>query len=84
MAVVAEHSTDGWAMDTWPGKWGTEALVLYPVPVGPGQVRPSTGLKGPTEGKAKPGMTFCWKERREGLRAHKSCQQTASRVRRVA
>jgi len=22
---VAEHSTESWAKDAWPGKWGTEA-----------------------------------------------------------
>ena len=25
LAVVAEHSTEGWAMDAWSGRWGTEA-----------------------------------------------------------
>jgi len=45
-----------------------------------GEPRPT----GPTGGKEKPGITFCWKERREGLRACKPCHHNASRVRWVA
>src|SRR5437870_10441421 len=45
-----------------------------------GEARPT----GPTGGKEKPGITFCWKERREGLRAYKPCYHNSSRVRWVA
>ena len=41
-----------------------------------GEPRPT----GPTGGQEKPGITFCGKERREGLRAYKPCYHNASSV----
>jgi hypothetical protein len=39
-----------------------------------GEVKP----KRPIRGKARSGIARCWEERREGLRAYKPSQQTAS------
>ncbi len=36
--------------------------------------------KEPAAGKGKPGITFCWEDPREGLRAHKPCNWNLSRV----
>ena len=41
-----------------------------------GEPRPT----GPTEGKATPGITFCWKERWEILRGHKLSQRNFSEL----
>ena len=44
----------------------TDGQDVYPDREG-GELRP----KGPTVGKVKPGITFCWRERREVHRDHK-------------
>jgi len=52
LAVLAEHSTDGWEPAV-PGREGGEPMS-----------------QGPTGGKAKPGITFFWKDLWEILRDH--------------
>ena len=52
LAVLAEHSTEGWELGA-PGREGGEPMS-----------------QGPTGGKAKPGITFFWKDLWEILRDH--------------